>query len=162
MIRQIKLVVLIPHAIMKWSKSQEKMTEKGKFSPHASPISDCSPCRDIGCLLALAGRLKPRYGSPFWRCLQSVWGTGKPKSGAQCSLHAGRVIHSHRHMVRVGKAKQKTCVLRKQRGWALRILTLSWRSRTSPQDDCLPRMMSDSWSPKKKIELQNQGPGLIT
>ena len=35
------------------------MTEKGKFSPHALPISGHSPRRDIGCILELAGRYKP-------------------------------------------------------------------------------------------------------
>ena len=39
------------------------MTKKGKFTPHASPISGRPPRRDIGCLLALAGRYEPRQGS---------------------------------------------------------------------------------------------------
>ena len=40
-------------------REQEKVTEKGKFGPHAFPISDRSPSRDLGCLLALAGQYKP-------------------------------------------------------------------------------------------------------
>ena len=44
------------------------MTEKGKFCPHASPISGCSSRRDVGCLLALAGqyKYKPLMRFPFW------------------------------------------------------------------------------------------------
>ena len=45
----IRLVVLIPHAIMKWQKDQEKVTEKGKFSPHASLIG-FQPLTHIGTL----------------------------------------------------------------------------------------------------------------
>ena len=41
------------------------MTEKGKFVLHALPISGCSPRRDVGCLLALAGRYKPPTRFPF-------------------------------------------------------------------------------------------------
>ena len=44
-------------------RDQEKVTKKGKFSPHASPISGRPPRRDVGCLLALAGRYEPRQGS---------------------------------------------------------------------------------------------------
>ena len=35
------------------------MAEKGKFGPHALPVSGRSISRDLGCLLALAGRYKP-------------------------------------------------------------------------------------------------------
>ena len=72
------------------------MTEKGKFSPHALPVSGRSPSRDLGCLLALAGRYKPRQGSPFWGCLQSLRGATKSQSRAHHLLRTGRVIHSHK------------------------------------------------------------------
>ena len=41
------------------------MTKKGKVVPHALPISGCSPCRDVGCLLALVGQYKPPKRLPF-------------------------------------------------------------------------------------------------
>ena len=37
-------------------RDQEKLTKKGKFGPHTSPISGPSPHRDGGCLLALGCR----------------------------------------------------------------------------------------------------------
>ena len=40
-------------------RDQEKVTEKGKFSPHALRISGHSPRRDIGYILELAGYYKP-------------------------------------------------------------------------------------------------------
>ena len=40
-------------------RDQEKVTEKGKFGPHTLLISGRSPGKDVGCLLALAGQLKP-------------------------------------------------------------------------------------------------------
>ena len=39
-------------------RDQEKLTKKGMFDPHALTISGHSPCRDVGCLLALAGQYK--------------------------------------------------------------------------------------------------------
>ena len=47
-------------------------------------------------------------------CLQSLGGTAKPQSRAHHLLRAGHVIHSHKHTVEL--VKQKTCILRKQRG----------------------------------------------
>ena len=47
-------------------KDQEKVTEKGKFGPHASPISGRSSRRDIGRLLALASQYKPLTKLPIW------------------------------------------------------------------------------------------------
>ena len=102
-------------------RDQEKLTEKGKFGPHASPISGRSLCRDIGCLLALAGWYKPLIRLAFGGCLQSLWGTEKPQSRAQRSLRAGCVIHCHpftRAYHSVSKVKQKMCMLRKQRGYS--------------------------------------------
>ena len=50
---------------MKWSKRPEKVTEERKFGPHTSLISGLSPCRNFGCLLALAGRYKPPTRLPL-------------------------------------------------------------------------------------------------
>ena len=46
-------------------RDQEKLTEKGKFGQHALPISGCSPHRDLGYFLALAGQFKPLTRFPF-------------------------------------------------------------------------------------------------
>ena len=56
---------LIPQAVTKWSKDQEKVTEKGMFGPHASPFSGRFPRRNVGCLLALASQYKPPTTLPF-------------------------------------------------------------------------------------------------
>ena len=80
-------------------RDQEKLTKKGKFSPHASPTSSHSPRKDVGYLLALAGGINPRQGSPFWGCLQSLWGTTKSQSRVHHLLHEGCVIHSRKHTV---------------------------------------------------------------
>src|SRR5574337_915783 len=78
------------------------------------------PEGDIGCLLALAGRYKPPTGF----CHKPYEITVEPQSRAPYLLHAGHVIHSHKHTV-VSKAQQKTCSLREQRTKAPSILTLS-------------------------------------
>ena len=62
MIQQIGLVILIPQAVMKWSKRVESLTKKGEFGPKALLISCRSPGADIGCLLTLAGRYNPLTG----------------------------------------------------------------------------------------------------
>ena len=49
------------------TENQEKVTEKGKFGPHASPISGRFSCRDIGYLLALASWYKPLTKLPILR-----------------------------------------------------------------------------------------------
>ena len=91
------------------------MTEKGKFSPHAFPIAGCSPPRNVGCLLALVGRYKPLTRLPFW--LPSVIMRHRETTEQGSSLASCRVCHSftqaHR---RVSRVKQKTSILRKQRG----------------------------------------------
>ena len=46
-------------------RAQEKVTKKRKFSPHALPTSGCSPSRDLGYLLTLAGQYKPLTRLPF-------------------------------------------------------------------------------------------------
>ena len=50
---------------MKWSKRLESLAEKGEFSPRASSVSGCSPRREVGCLLALAGWYKLPTRLPF-------------------------------------------------------------------------------------------------
>ena len=40
--------------LLNGQRDQEKLTEKGKSGPHASPTSGRTPHRDFGCLLVLA------------------------------------------------------------------------------------------------------------
>ena len=94
-------------------RDQEKVTEKGKFGPHTLPISGRSPCRDTGCLLALAGRYKPLTRLPFWGLPSVITRHQKLQSRAPHLLPAGHDIHSHRHTEDL--VKQKTWILRKQR-----------------------------------------------
>ena len=79
---------------MKWSKRLKSLTEKGEFSPHALPISARAK-GDIGCLLALAGRYKPR--TDFCHKLYAV--TTELQSRAPHLLHAGHFIHSRKHTI---------------------------------------------------------------
>ena len=65
-------------------REQEKVTEKGKFGPHAPPICGCFPCRDVGCLSALADCYKPLKVSPFG-ALRGA--TELQKLGSTLTLH---------------------------------------------------------------------------
>ena len=95
-------------------RDQEKVTENGKFGPHALHISGHSPRRDVWCLLALAGRYKPLTRFPFLG-LPSVITQHCETTEQGSSLASRGACHSftkaHR---RVGKVKQKMCMLRKQ------------------------------------------------
>ena len=98
MIRQIRLVVLIPHAIMEWSKrpgkgDREKKVQSTCFAHFWSLLVQ-------GCWVSLGiGRsvYKPQQGSHLGVCLQSFQGTAKPQSRAHHLLCLGHVIHSHKH-----------------------------------------------------------------
>ena len=61
------------------------------------------PKGDIGCLLALAGRYKPR--TDFCHKLYEV--TTEPQSRAPHLLHAGRFIHSSKHTIELAKYSRK-------------------------------------------------------
>ena len=61
------------------------------------------PKGDMGCLLALAGRYKPPTGF----CYKSYEITVEPQSRAPYLLHAGHVIHSHKHTVELVKHSRK-------------------------------------------------------
>ena len=95
---------------------------------------------------------RPRQGS-LLGCLQSLWGTAKLKNRAQglFRTHFGVsfsfYIHTDRHTIEL--VRQKMCILRSRQARALSVLTLSWRSQTSPQDDSLWWTKSDLWSLKK-------------
>ena len=84
---------------MKWSKRPKSLTEKGEFGPHTLPISGQFPTRDIGCLLALAGQ----YNALTGFCHEPYEITVDPQSRAPYLLHAGPVIHSHKHTVELVK-----------------------------------------------------------
>ena len=112
---------------MKWSKRLESLTEKGEFSPQALPVSGCSPHKEAGCLLALAGQYNPPTG--FCHKLYEV--TTKLQSRPPHWLCTGHVIHSYKHTV-VSKIQQKMCLLGEQRTRAPSILTLFWRIPDKP------------------------------
>ena len=63
------------------------------------------PKGDVGCLLALAGRYKPLTGF----CHEPYEITVELQSRAPYLLHAGHVIHSHKHTVELVKHSRK-CV----------------------------------------------------
>ena len=71
---------------MKWSKRSEKVAEERKLGPHASPISDLSPCRNFGCPLALAGRYKPPARLPLLELPLVI--IRHHKTAEQCSMIA--------------------------------------------------------------------------
>ena len=61
------------------------------------------PEGDIGCLLALAGWYNPLTGF----CHKPYEITVEPQSRAPYLLHAGPVIHSHKHTVELVKHSRK-------------------------------------------------------
>ena len=61
------------------------------------------PEGDIGCLLALAGW----YNPPTGFCHKPYEITVEPQSRAPYLLHAGPVIHSHKHTVELVKHSRK-------------------------------------------------------
>ena len=61
------------------------------------------PEGDIGCLLALAGW----YNAPTGFCHKPYEMTVEPQSRAPYLLHAGPVIHSHKHTVELVKHSRK-------------------------------------------------------
>ena len=64
----------------------------------------CSvPEGDIGCLLALAGR----YNPPTSFCHKPYEIAMEQQSRAPYLLHAGHVIHSHKHTVELGMSRKK-------------------------------------------------------
>ena len=138
MIQQIMLVVLILHAIMKWSKRPGKGDRDRKVCSNALPISGCSPCRDVGCLLALAGQYKPPTRLPFLG-LPSVitWHCEIAEQGSSLALH--RACHSFTQ-----KMKQKMCILRKQRGLSSECSYLLLKILDGSQYDTLWWTVSDS------------------
>ena len=79
---------------------QERRVRSTRFT-HFWPV----PKGDIGCLLALAGQYKPPKGF----CHKPYEVTMEPQSRASHFLHAGCVIHSHKHTVELVKYSRK-CV----------------------------------------------------
>ena len=110
------------------------MSKKAKFSPLALPISGCSPHRDVGCLLALAGLYKPPTRLPFWG-LPSVI-KRHCKTAEQDSSFVSRRAHysfTQAHC-RVSKVRQKNAYTEKAERLEL------WVFLPCPED---PR-----WGPK--------------
>ena len=88
---------------MKWSKRPKSLTEKGEFGPHALPISGRFPKESLGVSWHWQVGINPDKAPLIEGCLQLLGGTAEPQSRAHHLLHAGHVIHSHKH--RVGLVK---------------------------------------------------------
>ena len=83
---------------MKWSKRLESYTNKGVWSTRFAHFWSV-PEGDTGYLLALAGR----YNSLTGFCHKPYEITVELQSRAPYLLHAGHVIHSHKHTVELVK-----------------------------------------------------------
>ena len=91
------------------------------------------PKRNIGHLLALAGRYKP----PTSFCHKPYEITMEPQSRAPYFLHTGRVIHSHKHTVELVKySRKRVCQENKELELQTSLLCPEGY-RTSPQDERL-------------------------
>ena len=77
---------------------QERRVRSARFAHFWSV-----PEGDIGCLLALAGRYKP----PTSFCHKPYEIAMEQQSRAPYLLHAGHVIHSHKHTVELVKHSRK-------------------------------------------------------
>ena len=128
MIRQIRLVVLIPKKLWNGQRDWEVWPRKESLVHTLCPFL-------VGRLLALAGWYKPPTGF----CHSHIWSPWKPRAGL-CLFCAGHVIHSHRHTCRVRKVQQKTCSLGEQRTRARSILIYlvpdeppRWKVAAEPQ-----------------------------
>ena len=117
------LVVLIPHAIMKWSKRPGKGDRERKVRSICFAHLWLLPLQ--GCWVSWHWQvnINPQQGSPFWGYLQSLHGTAKLQSRAH---HLLCVIHS-----RI-KWSRKCVYWESREAWALSVLIFSWRSWTAP------------------------------
>ena len=95
------------HHRVKWSERPGKVTEKGGFSPHASPVSGCPPRRDVRCLLALAGGYKPPTRLRFSGLSSVIMRHQRPQGRAHHLLRAARAIRSQKHPEK--PVKQSAC-----------------------------------------------------
>ena len=107
-------------------ETRKKITKKGKFTPHALPISGHSPRRDVEYLLALAGQHKPATSLPFGE-LTSVIMRHLKTTEQGSSLASCRACHSFTQAHHsVSKVKQKNVYTKKaERLELLSVLTLS-------------------------------------
>ena len=100
------------------------MTEKGKFSPHALPISGLSPPRGVGCLGIGRSAQTPDKASLLGAAFSLMRHHKTAEQGS--SLASRRVCHSFTQIHhRVSKVRQKMSILRRREAKALSLLTLS-------------------------------------
>ena len=158
MIWQIRLVVLIPHAIVKWSETRKRWPRKESSVPTLCPSLAAPLAGTLSVFWPWQVGINPRQDSLFGDCLQSLQGNMKPQSRAHHLHRAGHVIHLHKHTIELVKYSRKCAYWESREARALSVLTLSWRYQTSSQDDSLRWIVLDLWSPKKKIKFQDQGP----
>ena len=104
---------------------RERRVRSTRFA-HFWPV----PKGDNGCLLALAGQYKPPTG--FCHKLYEV--TMEPQSRAPHFLHAGCVIHSHKHTVELVKYSRKRVHYKNKELDLQASLPCPEESLTSPQD----------------------------
>ena len=127
MIQQITLVLLIPKEL--WNGQRDwKVCPRKESSVHTLCLSLVGSRRRHWVPLCI-GRSVGRYKPPTGFCHKPYEVTVEPQSRA---YHSFRQAHR-----RVSKVQQKMCLLGEQRTRAPSILTLSWRSRMSPQDERL-------------------------
>ena len=101
------------------------MTQKGKFVPHALPISGCSPRRDVGCLLTLVDQYKHPTRLSFLG-LPSVILRHHETTEQGSSLGSHKAYHSFTQAHhRVSEVKGEMYTEKAERLELLSVLTLS-------------------------------------
>ena len=142
MIQQIRLVVLIPHAIMKQSKRPGKADQERKVQStcfaHFQPL----PSQGRWVSLGIGRWYKPPTRLPFLG-LPSVITRHLETAEQGSSFASCRACHSFTQAHhRVSKVNQKTSLLGEQRTRAPSVLTLSWRILDEPSRW---KVITESW-----------------
>ena len=121
----------------------------------------CSPNRGVGCLVALAGQRKPLPG--FCHKLYEI--TTEPENRAPHLLHAGCIIHSHKHTVELVKYSRKWVHYENKELELQASLPHPEESQMRSQDERLllnHKRHWDSWPLEEKNSIWGQRQGLIT
>ena len=98
------IVVLIPQAVMEWSKRPEKIWPRKESSLHTLCPFLATPLEEtLSTSWHWQVSINPQQVSPLGSWLRSLWGTSKPQNRAHHLLRAGHVIHSHKHTIALVK-----------------------------------------------------------
>ena len=162
MIQQIRLVVLIPQAVMKWSKIPEKgdRERKVQFIRFAHflllPFTGM-----LGASSHWQGQYKPMTGSSFRAAFSCYEAPQNNKPGLNTSFVLLLYISDFQSVDLVKRKKSRKLVHSESRETRTFRLScpLSWRYQMSPQDDSLCWMVLDSWSQKERIYFRDQRRG---